>query len=90
VFDDNVIGRWKEGFNEPIWITPALAPGASVTNLRAEQGLAFYLQRMKIDEAFKDLKSLLGMDKLMCQKRHWMESYVVYLGAQIRILFAVS
>jgi len=86
----NEIGRWKEGFNEPIWITPALAPGASVTNLPVEQGLAFYLQRMKIDEAFKDLKSLLGMDKLMCQKRHWIESYVVYLGAQIRILFAVS
>jgi len=63
----NLIGRWKEGFNEPIWI---------MTNLPAEQGLAFYLQRMKIDEAFKDLKSLLGMDKLMCQKRHWMEQMV--------------
>jgi hypothetical protein len=63
----NVIGRWKEGFNEPIWI---------MTNLPAEQGLTFYLQRMKIDEAFKDLKNLLGMDKLMCQKRHWMEQMV--------------
>lgn len=63
----NVIGRWKEGFNEPMWI---------MTNLPAEQGLAFYLQRMKIDEAFKDLKSLLGMDKLMCQKRPWMEQMV--------------
>lgn len=72
----NVIGRWKEGFNEPIWITPALAPGASVTNLPAEQGLEFYRQRMKIEQTFKDLKSLLGIDKLMCQKRHWMEQMV--------------
>ena len=63
----NLIGRWKEGFNEPMWI---------MTNLSAEQGLAFYLQRMKIEEAFKDLKSLLGMDKLMCQKRHGMEQMV--------------
>ena len=63
----NVIGWWKEGLNEPIWI---------MTNLPAEQGLAFYLQRMKIDQAFKDLKSLLGMDKMMCQKRHWMEKMV--------------
>jgi DDE family transposase len=72
----NLIGRWKEGFNEPIWITPALAPGASVTNLPAEQGLDFYLQRMKIEQTFRDLKSLLGMDKLMCQKRPWMEQMV--------------
>jgi len=63
----NVIGRWKEGFNEPIWI---------MTNLPAEQGLDFYLQRMKIEQTFRDLKSLLGMDKLMCQKRHWMEQMV--------------
>ena len=63
----NVIGWWKEGLHEPIWV---------MTNLSAEQGLSFYLQRMHIDEAFKDLKSLLGIDKLMCQKRPWMEQMV--------------
>ena len=47
-----------------------------MTNLSAEQGFNFYLQRMKIDESFRDLKNLLGMDKLMCQKRHWMEQMV--------------
>ena len=47
-----------------------------MTNPSAEQGLSFYLQRMKIEETFKDLKSLLGIDKLMCQKRHWMEQTV--------------
>jgi hypothetical protein len=66
----NVIGQWKGGSHEPMWITPALAPGASVTNLSAEQGLDVYLQRMKIDESFRDLKNLLGMDKLMCQTTH--------------------
>lgn len=63
----NLIGRWKEGFNEPLWI---------MTNLPAEQGLDFYLQRMKIEQTFRDLKSLLGMDKLMCQKRHSMEQMI--------------
>ncbi len=63
----NLIGRWQAGFKQPIWV---------MTNLPADQGLSFYLQRMKIDEAFRDLKSLLGMDKLMCQKRHWMEQMV--------------
>jgi hypothetical protein len=63
----NVIGQWQEGLHEPIWV---------MTNLSAEEGLAFYLQRMKIEESFKDLKSLLGMDKVMCQKRHWMEQMV--------------
>lgn len=60
----NVIGWWKEGFNEPVWV---------MTNLSADQGQSFYLQRMKIDEAFKDLKHLLGLDRMMFQKRHWME-----------------
>jgi len=63
----NVIGWWQEGLHEPIWV---------MTNLSAEQGLSFYLQRMKIEEAFKDLKSLLGMKKMMHQKRHWMEQMV--------------
>jgi hypothetical protein len=63
----NVIGQWQAGLKEPLWI---------MTNLPAEQGLSFYEQRMKIEETFKDLKSLLGMDRLMCQKRHWMEQMV--------------
>lgn len=63
----NLIGWWHEGFNEPMWI---------MTNLPAEQGRSFYLQRMKIDESFRDLKNLLGMDKMMFQKRQWMEQMV--------------
>ena len=63
----NLIGWWHEGFHEPMWI---------MTNLSAEQGRSFYLQRMKIDESFRDLKNLLGMDKMMFQKRQWMEQMV--------------
>ena len=63
----NVIGQWQTGLKEPLWV---------MTNLPAEQGWSFYEQRMKIEETFKDLKSLLGMDRLMCQKRHWMEQMV--------------
>ena len=32
--------------------------------------------RDQTDEAFKDLKSLLGIDRLMCQRRHWMEQMI--------------
>jgi hypothetical protein len=63
----NVIGRWKEGFSEPMWI---------MTNLKAEEGLELYLQRMKIEQAFRDLKSLLNFDKLMNKRRSWMEKIV--------------
>lgn len=63
----NVIGQWQEGLSEPLWV---------MTNLSAEQGLDFYLQRMKIEESFRDLKNLLGLDKMMHQKRRWMEQIV--------------
>lgn len=63
----NVIGRWKDGFSEPMWI---------MTDLDAEQGLELYLQRMKIEETFRDLKSLLHFDKLMNKRRKWMEKMV--------------
>jgi hypothetical protein len=63
----NVVGRWKEGFSEPMWV---------MTDLKAEDGLEVYLQRMKIEESFRDLKSLLNFDKLMNKCRHWMEKMV--------------
>jgi hypothetical protein len=63
----NLIGTWEAGFSEPMWI---------MTNLEAEKGLAFYLQRMKIEEAFRDLKNLLDFDKLMNKQRTSMEKMV--------------
>jgi hypothetical protein len=73
----NVVGWWKEGLSEPMWI---------MTNLPVEQGLEIYLQRMKIEEAFRDLKSLLGLDKMMQKKRALMEKMV----ALMMIAYAVT
>jgi len=66
----NVIGIWREGFAKPIWV---------MTNLKAEDGLAIYLQRMKIEECFRDLKNLLSLDKLMNKRRDQMEKMVALL-----------
>jgi hypothetical protein len=59
----NVIGTWRQGFSKPLWV---------MTSLPALEGLAIYLQRMKIELSFRDLKSLLGMHKLMNQQERWM------------------
>jgi hypothetical protein len=48
----HVIGRWKKGFGRPLWV---------MTSLDLHRGLEPYLQRMKIEESFRDLKSLLGL-----------------------------
>jgi hypothetical protein len=66
----NLIGRWKQGLSEPMWI---------ITNLKAEEGLRIYFGRMKIEESFKDLKDLLGMTKLMNQKQEYMEKMIALL-----------
>jgi hypothetical protein len=66
----NLIGRWKEGLSEPLWV---------ITNLKAEEGLRIYFGRMKIEESFKDLKDLLGMTKLMNLKQDYMEKMIALL-----------
>ena len=66
----NLIGRWKKGLSEPLWV---------ITNLEAEQGLHIYFGRMKIEQSFKDLKDLLGMTKLMNQKQEYMEKMIALL-----------
>ncbi len=66
----NVIGTWKKGLDEPMWI---------MTNLEAKQGLQIYFARMKIEETYRDLKSLLGMTKLMNKQQIYMEKMVALL-----------
>lgn len=66
----NVIGIWEEGFSKPVWV---------MTNLDAKRGLDIYLQRMKIDESFRDMKSLLGLEKLMNKRRDHMEKMAALL-----------
>lgn len=60
----NVAGLRRQRLEEPQWI---------ITNLDPEEGLSIYRQRMKIVESFKDLKSLLGMDKVMNKRQDKME-----------------
>lgn len=66
----NAIGVWREGFSKPIWV---------MTNLKAEDGLQIYLQRMKIEECFRDMKNLLELEKLMNKRRDHMEKMVALL-----------
>ena len=66
----NVIGTWKKGLDEPMWIT---------TNLEAKRGLQIYFARMKIEETYRDLKSLLGMTKLMNKQQVYMEKMIALL-----------
>jgi len=75
----NVIGVWKKGLSEPLWV---------MTDLKAEVGLAIYFQRMKIDESFRDLKHLLNLDHLMNKKAHQMEKMIalVMLAYSIGVL----
>jgi hypothetical protein len=84
----NVVGTWKKGLSEPMWV---------MTNLEAKQGLQIYFARMKIEETYRDLKSLLGLTKLMNKQQVYMEKMVSLLlltftigllvGEELRDLF---
>jgi len=66
----NLIGTWSKGFKDPLWV---------MTNLEAKEGQQIYFRRMKIDESFRDLKSLLGMTKLMNKQQQIMEKMLALL-----------
>ena len=73
----NLIGTWGKGFKEPLWV---------MTNLDAKEGQPIYFARMKIDESFRDLKSLLGMNKLMNKQQQIMEKML----ALLLLVFAIG
>jgi len=66
----NVIGTWEKGFRKPLWV---------MTNLSPEKGLEIYQARMKIEESFRDLKSLLHLDKVMNKTQDNMEKMVALM-----------
>jgi hypothetical protein len=66
----NLIGTWKKGFSEAMWV---------MTDLEAKEGLRIYFARMKIEESFRDLKSLLDMTKLMNKQQTYMEKMLALL-----------
>lgn len=73
----NVIGIWRFGFTEPIWI---------MTNMAPYTGLALYNKRMKIEVCFRDLKSLLHIDKVMNKS----QVYLNKMLAMVMLAYAVS
>jgi len=72
----NVIGIWRYGFNEPMWI---------ITNMEPEEGLALYEKRMKIEICFRDLKSMLHIDKGMNKS----QVYLNKMLAMVMLAYAV-
>jgi hypothetical protein len=65
-----LIGRWKKGLSEPLWV---------MTNLEPQRALQIYLLRMKIEESFRDLKSLLHLDQVMNKRQVHMEKMVALM-----------
>jgi len=73
----NLIGVWGNKFREPLWL---------ITDLEPEEALQIYRARMKIEESFRDLKSLLRLDKIMNKKRENMEKVI----ALVLLAYAIA
>lgn len=63
----NLIGFWRKGLAKPLWV---------MTSLEPRKGLDIYLQRMKIEETFRDCKDLLHLPKLMNKKQCYLEQMI--------------
>ena len=77
----NVIGLWRRGLSRPLWV---------MTDLKPEEGLRIYLQRMKIEESFKDVKDLLGIDKIMNKRQEYMEQMVALVLLAYNIVLMIG
>lgn len=73
----NVVGVWRKGCAEPLWVMSNLAP---------ERALTIYFARMKIEEAFRDLKNLLNLDKMMNKSQQHMEQ----MAALVMLAFTIG
>jgi len=63
----NLIGYWRKSLSKPLWI---------MTTLEPQRGLEIYLERMKIEETFRDCKDLLRLTKLMNKKQPLLEQMI--------------
>jgi hypothetical protein len=72
----DVIGIWRYGFKQPMWI---------MTNLEPEMGLKLYYKRMKIEICFRDLKSLLHIDKVMNKSQDYLDKML----AMVMLAYAI-
>ena len=60
-----LIGHWEEGRSEPLWLL--------TTWPDPQEALRWYRWRMRIEAGFRDLKSHLGIEANMNQRRDWMD-----------------
>jgi hypothetical protein len=77
----NVAGKWKKGMKEPLWV---------ITNMEPEEALEIYKKRMRIEESFKDLKSLLSLEKVMNKKQENLERVIALVLIAYAIGFMVG
>ena len=63
---------WYKGWS-------AFGSGATPNPWEPEEALRMYLQRMKIDATFRDLKDLLGLERRMNRSQEYMEKMVALL-----------
>jgi transposase len=66
----NLAGYWAEGLDEPVWV---------FSNLEPEKALEIYRGRMKIEQSFRDLKGLLGLEKAMPKKLENLEKLIAFM-----------
>ena len=73
----NVFGVWKPGFKKPLWVMTSLSP---------EEGYRIYQRRAKIETSFRDLKTLLNVDKIMNRSKVYLEKVL----ALFMIAYAIA
>jgi len=66
----NLAGYWAEGLEEPIWV---------FSNLEPEVALEIYRARMKVEQSFRDLKGLLGLEKAMPKGFETLEKLIAFM-----------
>ena len=66
----NVAGVWEPGYPEPLWI---------ITDLDPKEALSIYRKRVAIEESFRDLKTLLCLEKLMNKTQGYLVGMVALM-----------
>ena len=66
----NVIGFWKSGMAKPLWV---------ITNIDPEKALEIYLQRMKNEMKFRDLKSIFQLDTIMNKSKLYLDQMIALM-----------
>lgn len=66
----NVIGFWKSGMAKPLWV---------ITNIEPDKALEIYLQRMKIEMKFRDLKGIFQLDTIMNKSKFYLDQMIALM-----------